>query len=262
MDQRFSRQLALTHFGETAQKNLARSRVLVIGAGGVGSTVIPSLAAAGVGTVGVIDDDRIELSNLHRQHIHRLLDVGQKKVISAVERVAEVSPATTVIAIDAKLTPENALEIFADYDLVVDGSDNFPTHYLAADAAEIVGIPLVWGWACEFLAEASISWPARGAGFRDLYPSPPPLSEVDTNVMHGIFPGAVLVIASIVTSEAIKVAAQVGDPLLNKVTRFNAFTNEFCVDEYERQTDAPAITELSDYRHLCGYTPADEWPTG
>ncbi|WP_341954207.1 HesA/MoeB/ThiF family protein [Salinibacterium sp. TMP30] len=261
MDQRFSRQLALTHFGETAQNNLARSRVLVIGAGGVGSTVIPSLAAAGVGTVGVIDDDRVELSNLHRQHIHRLLDVGHKKVVSVVERVADLSPATQVVAIDEKLTPENALTLFADYDLVVDGSDNYPTHYLAADAAEITGIPLVWGWACQFHAEASVSWPARGAGFRDLFPTPPALGSVDTNVLHGIFPGAVLVIASIVTSEAIKIAAQIGTPLLNRVTRYDGLTGEFTEKRYERAADAAPITALSDYRHLCGYTPADEWPT-
>lgn len=262
MDQRFSRQLALTHFGESAQKNLARARVLVIGAGGVGSTVIPSLAAAGVGTVGVIDDDRVELSNLHRQHIHRLLDVGHKKVISAVERVADLSPATQVVAIDEKLTPENALALFADYDLIVDGSDNYPTHYLAADAAEIVGIPLVWGWGREFDAQAGVSWPARGAGFRDLYPFPPESSAVDPNVAHGIFPGAVGVIAAIVACEAIKIAAKIGTPLLNRATRYNAMTGEFHEEYYERAVTAKSITSLSDYRRLWGYTPADEWPTG
>ncbi|MBH0053637.1 HesA/MoeB/ThiF family protein [Salinibacterium sp. SWN139] len=261
MDQRFSRQLALTHFGETAQKNLARARVLVIGAGGVGSTVIPSLAAAGVGTVGVIDDDRVELSNLHRQHIHRLLDVGYKKVVSAVERVAELSPATTVIAIDAKLTPHNALELFAEYDLVVDGSDNFATHYLAADAAEITGIPLIWGIACEFGSQAGVSWPARGAGFRDLYPLPPEAATVDTNVTHGIFPGAVSVVASIVTSEAIKITAQIGTTLLNRATNYDALAGEFSEERFERAAAAPAITELADYRHLLAYSPLDEWPT-
>jgi len=261
MDQRFSRQLALTNFGEAAQKNLARSRVLVIGAGGVGSTVIPSLAAAGVGTVGVIDDDRVELSNLHRQHIHRLLDVGHKKVVSAVERVADLSPATTIIAIDAKLTPHNALELFADYDLVVDGSDNYATHYLAADAAEITGIPLVWGVACEFWAQAGLSWPARGAGFRDLHPLPPATAGVDTNVMHGIFPGAVSVVASIVTSEAIKIAAQIGTTLLNRATIYDALSGEFSEQRFERAADATPITELADYRHLFAYSPMDEWPT-
>ena len=233
----------------------------IIGAGGVGSTVIPSLAAAGIGTVGVIDDDRVELSNLYRQHIHRLLDVGHKKVVSVVERVADLSPATQVVAIDEKLTPENALTLFADYDLVVDGSDNYPTHYLAADAAEITGIPLVWGWACQFRAEASVSWPARGAGVRDLYPTPPELGSVDTNVLHGIFPGAVLVIALIVTSEAIKIAAQVGTPLLNRVTRYDGLNGESTKKRYERAAYAAPATPLSDYRHLCGYTPADEWPT-
>ncbi|GAA1226501.1 HesA/MoeB/ThiF family protein [Rhodoglobus aureus] len=261
MDQRFSRQLALTNFGDTAQKNLARSRVLVIGAGGVGSTVIPSLAAAGVGTVGVIDDDRVELSNLHRQHMHRLLDVGHKKVISAVERVADLSPATQVVAIDQKLTPQNALALFADFDLVVDGSDNYPTHYLAADAAEITGIPMVWGWACEFGAQAGVSWPARGGGFRDLHPLPPELAAVDMNAVHGVFPGAVSVIASIVTSEAIKIAAQVGTPLINRTTHYDAFTGEFTEVLYERAADASPITELTDYRALCGYVDTDEWPT-
>jgi len=261
MDQRFTRQLALTNFGEKAQQNLARARVLVIGAGGVGSTVIPSLAAAGVGTVGVIDNDKVELSNLHRQHIHKLLDVGHKKVISAVERVADLSPATQVVAIDEMLTPDNALSLFANYDLIVDGSDNYPTHYLSADAAEIIGIPLVWGWACEFGAEAGVSWPARAAGFRDLYPAPPELRAADSNAVHGIFPGAVLVIASVVTAEALKVAAQVGTPLVNRVTRYNGFTGQFSELHYQRAADAKPITELADYRHLCGYTPDDEWPT-
>ncbi|MGV8851254.1 MAG: HesA/MoeB/ThiF family protein [Rhodoglobus sp.] len=261
MDQRFSRQLALTHFGESAQNNLARSRVLVIGAGGVGSTVIPALAAAGVGTVGIIDDDRVELSNLHRQHIHRLLDVGHKKVVSAVERVADLSPATHVAAIDQKLTPENALALFADYDLIVDGSDNYPTHYLAADAAEITGIPLVWGWAREFGAEAGVSWPARGVGFRDLYPTPPERAAIDTNRAHGIFPGAVAVIAAIVTSEAIKIAAHIGTPLINRTTRYNAFTGEFSEEHYVRSAGAVPITALADYRELFGYTSDDDWPT-
>lgn len=260
MDQRFSRQLALTNFGETAQNNLARSRVLVIGAGGVGSTVIPSLAAAGVGTVGVIDDDRVELSNLHRQHIHRLLDVGHKKVVSAVERVADLSPATQVVAMDARLTPENALSLFADFDLVVDGSDNHPTHYLAADAAEITGIPMVWGWACEFGAQTALSWPARGGGFRDLYPVVPESGAVDTNVVHGIFPGAVGVIASIIASETIKILAQVGSPRINSLTRYNALTGEILHERFERARDAQPITQLADYRELCGYTPDDDWP--
>ncbi|MGV8857665.1 HesA/MoeB/ThiF family protein [Rhodoglobus sp.] len=261
MDQRFSRQLSLTDFGEQAQHNLARARVLVIGAGGVGSTAIPSLAAAGVGTVGVIDDDRVELSNLHRQHIHGLLDVGHKKVSSAVSRIADLSPATTVIAIDEKLTPENALAIFANYDLVVDGSDNYPTHYLAADAAEITGIPVVWGWACEFGAEAGVSWPARGVGFRDLYPTPPERAAIDTNLSHGIFPGAVAVIAAIVASEAIKIAAQIGTPLINRTTRFNALNGEFSEKRYTRSAGAIPITALADYRELCGYTSDDDWPT-
>ncbi|EAR23920.1 molybdopterin biosynthesis protein MoeB [marine actinobacterium PHSC20C1] len=262
MDQRFSRQLALTNFGEQAQNNLARTRVLVIGAGGVGSTAIPALAAAGVGTVGVIDDDRVELSNLHRQHIHRLLDVGHKKVVSAVERVADLSPATNVVAIDQRLTPENALALFADYDLVIDGSDNYPTHYLAADAAEITEIPLVWGWACEFGAEAGVSWPARGVGFRDLYPTPPERAAIDTNLAHGIFPGAVAVIAAIVTSEAIKIAAQIGTPLINRTTRYNALNGEFTEERYTRSAGTAPITALADYRALCGFGTDDEWPTG
>jgi adenylyltransferase/sulfurtransferase len=261
MDQRFSRQLALTKFGEQAQNNLARARVLVIGAGGVGSTAIPALAAAGVGTVGIIDDDRVELSNLHRQYIHGLLDVGHKKVASAVTRVADLSPATTVVALEQKLTPENALALFADFDLVVDGSDNYPTHYLAADAAEITGIPMVWGWASEFGGEAGVSWPARGAGFRDLYPTPPERAAIDTNLAHGIFPGAVAVIASIVTSEAIKIAAQIGNPMINRTTRYNALSGEFSEEHYTRVAGATPITVLTDNRGLCGYSTDEEWPT-
>ncbi|MCY7413323.1 MAG: HesA/MoeB/ThiF family protein, partial [Salinibacterium sp.] len=174
MDARYSRQLALPGFGLESQRALQAARVLVIGAGGLGSAVIPALAGAGVGTIGIVDDDRVELSNLHRQLMHGVADIGAQKVTSAAATVAALNPETTVITIAERLTSANALELFADYDLVIDGSDNFPTRYLSNDAAAITGIPLVWGAVSQFDGQIGVAWAERGPTYRDLFPTPPP----------------------------------------------------------------------------------------
>src|SRR6187402_1491278 len=170
MDARYSRQLVLPGFGEAAQQKLAAARVLVIGAGGLGSSVLPALAAAGVGTIHVVDDDRVELSNLHRQTIHGTADVGTAKVASAAASMTAINP-VTVITHEERLSADNALELFADVDLVIDGSDNFETRYLANDAAHIAMIPLVWGAVSQYGGQASISMP-DGPNYRDLFPEP------------------------------------------------------------------------------------------
>lgn len=178
--ERAARQMLLPGFGELAQRRLRAARVLVIGAGGLGSASVPYLAGAGVGTIGIVDDDVVELSNLHRQIAHGTADVGRRKVASLAEAARSIDPGVRVVEHDLRLTSANALEIFGAYDLVIDGSDNFPTRYLSNDAAQLAGIPLVWGAILGYHGQLGVAWHARGPGYRDLFPVPPAPDEVVT----------------------------------------------------------------------------------
>lgn len=258
MTARYSRQIALPGWGDAAQARLANARVLVIGAGGLGSSVIPALVAAGVGTVGIVDDDRVELSNLHRQHIHGVADVGEPKVRSAASSAAQIDPLATVVATQARLTSENALELFADYDLVLDGSDNFPTRYLANDAAVLTGIPLVWGAVSQFGGQVGVSW---GTTYRDLFPTPPPPGSVLSCEAGGVLPTTVGVIGSLMATEALKLLTGMGEPLVGRVTVFDGLTGDFRTISYEKDPTAEPITELIDYELFCGVKGTSE-PAG
>ena len=251
MDLRYLRQLALPGFGVDEQARLAASRVLVIGAGGLGSSVIPSLAAAGVGTIGIVDDDTVELSNLHRQLVHGMADIGRSKVDSAVDFVAALNPHTTVIAVRERLTATTAIELFEGYDLVLDGSDNFATRYLASDAAALAGIPLVWGSVSQFGGQASVALPG-GPGYRDLFPSPPPSGSVLSCEVGGVMPTVVALIGSIMSTEAIKLVTGIGTPLSGRVTIVDALTGSFRELSFQRDPTAEAITGLIDYEVFCG----------
>lgn len=258
---RYARQRILPGFGNPAQAALTKARVLVIGAGGLGSTVIPALAAAGVGTLGIIDDDTVELSNLHRQLVHGVADVGASKVSSAASTVRALNPATTVIEVDARLTRDTALELFGQYDLVLDGSDNFATRYLANDAAVLTGLPLVWGAVSQYGGQAGVAWHERGPTYRDLFPTPPPPGSVLTCAVGGVLPTVCAVIGSIMATEAIKIITGVGEPLLGRVTTFDALTGQFREIEYERDPAAAPVTGFIDYEAFCGVadgiSPAD-----
>jgi len=252
---RYARQLALPGFALGAQRSLAGARVLVIGAGGLGSTVIPALAAAGVGTIGIVDDDTVELSNLHRQYIHGEADVGTAKVSSAANAVVAINAAAAVVAIEQRLDAASALALFADYDLVLDGSDNFPTRYLANDAAAITGIPLVWGAVSQYAGQVGVAWAARGPQYRDLFPTPPPAGSVLSCEQGGVFPTVVAVIGAVMAGEAIKILTGVGTPLIGRVTTYDALGGGFRELSYERDPSAEAITELIDYDAFCGVVP-------
>jgi molybdopterin/thiamine biosynthesis adenylyltransferase/rhodanese-related sulfurtransferase len=252
---RYARQIALPGFGLAGQRALADARVLVIGAGGLGSTVIPALAAAGVGTIGIVDDDRVELSNLHRQYIHGHSDVGIPKVVSAANSAHAIDAASRIVAIEARLSADNALAIFADYDLVLDGSDNFPTRYLANDAAAIAGIPVVWGAVSQYAGQVGVAWAAKGPQYRDLFPTPPPAGSVLSCEQGGVFPTVVAVIGGLMAGEALKVLTGSGTPLLGRVTTFDALTGGFRELAYERDPSASSITELIDYDAFCGVAP-------
>ena len=254
MDPRYSRQLVLPGFGAAAQQRLEQARVLVIGAGGLGSAVLPALAAAGVGTIGtgligIVDDDLVELSNLHRQTIHGTEDVGNYKTTSAIESMRAINPAVRVSPYEERLTAATALELFAQYDLVVDGSDNFPTRYLAADAATLTGKPVVWGAVSQYGGQASVALPGQ-PGYRDLFPVPPAPGTVDSCEVGGVLPTTVAVIGSIMATEVLKVLTGVGEPLSGRVTTYDAVTG--CFREIAFAPSAEPVTELIDYELFCG----------
>ncbi len=249
---RFSRQLMLPGFGELAQRRLAAARVLVVGAGGLGSTLVPQLAGAGVGTIGIADDDTVELSNLHRQLSHGVADVGRPKVDSLAETVAAIDPECRVVRHGERLTAANIRGILAGYDLIVDGSDNFPTRYLTNDAAVLAGIPLVWGAILRFHGQAGVSWNVHGPTYRDLFPVPPTPDEVLSCELGGVLPSLCATIGSLMATEVVKLITGVGELLLGRVITIDALTGRSREISYEAIADAPAITTLIDYERFCG----------
>ncbi|MFB7892516.1 ThiF family adenylyltransferase [Microbacterium sp. NPDC056044] len=223
---RTARHRVLAGFGEIAQRRLAAAHVAVVGAGGLGSPVVLALAAAGVGTLTVIDDDRVEASNLQRQVMHRVSDVGAAKVDSAVRIAADLSPTTVVRPVSALLTPANAAELLAGADVVVDGTDTFETREAVAAACEQLGVPLVWGVVQEFHAQATVFWSAPPAGetpvrLADLYP-PDAGREAPSCAQVGVLGALCLQVGSILATEAVKLITGVGEPLLGRVLVIDA----------------------------------------
>ena len=208
--------------------------MLVIGAGGLGSHVIPALAAAGVGTIGIVDDDVVEPSNLPRQTIHRAEDVGRSKVESAAERVAALSPDTIVDRVAERIAVVNALELIEAYDLVVDGSDTFETRYLVNDAAVLVERPVVWGSVSQYGGQVGLSWAERGPQYRDLFPVEPDDETAMTCEIGGVLPTVVATVGSLMATEAIKVITGIGEPLLGRVIVLDALGATFDEVRYER----------------------------
>lgn len=255
---RYGRQLALPGYTAEHQGRLAAARVLVIGGGGLGSATIPYLAAAGTGTIGIVDTDTVELSNLHRQVAHGMDDIGRDKIASLTDAVEAIDPTTVVIPHPVRLDSSNALDIFAAYDLVLDGSDNFPTRYLVADAAELTGIPVVWGSILGYGGQTGLSWAAKGPRWRDLFPDPPAPGDVPSCSTGGVLPGVCATIGSLMVTEAMKLITGIGEPLIGRVTVYDALTGRFRELEYDRAPDAQPITELIDYDLFCGITPTTE----
>ncbi|TNC16893.1 adenylyltransferase/sulfurtransferase MoeZ [Georgenia sp. 311] len=221
---RYSRHLLLEQLGEVGQRRLRAARVLVMGAGGLGSPVLLYLAAAGVGQVGVVDDDVVEATNLQRQVLHSTEDVGRPKVDSAREHVRALNPDVDVVTHHVRLDATNAREVIGRYDLVLDGTDNFPTRYLVADVCADLGIPLVWGSILRFDAQVSVFWsrPPADAGYpavtlRDLFPSPPPPGATPSCGQAGVLGAMCGQVGSLMAAEAVKLVAGVGEPLLGRV---------------------------------------------
>ncbi|MFD6091630.1 molybdopterin-synthase adenylyltransferase MoeB [Oerskovia sp. NPDC060338] len=223
---RYSRHLALPGIGIEGQQRLRAARVLVVGAGGLGSPALLYLAAAGVGTLGIVDDDRVEVSNLQRQVIHGGSDVGRPKVASARDAIAEVNPHVTVRLHEQRLGADNVLDVLAGYDLVLDGTDNFATRYLVGDAAEIAGIPCVWGSIFRFQGQVSVFWatPPGGEGvvYRDVFPEPPPPGTVPDCATGGVLGAMCGTIGSVMATEAVKLVTGAGRTLLGRLAVYDS----------------------------------------
>jgi adenylyltransferase/sulfurtransferase len=244
--------LSLPGFDELAQRRLANARVLVIGAGGLGSATVPYLASAGIGTIGIIDTDVVELSNLHRQIVHGVADIGRSKLDSIIDAVAAIDPTTTVIPHREHLDSSNILGILADYDILLDGSDNFPTRYLANDAAVLAGKPLVWGAILRYSGQVSVAWAEHGPTYRDLFPVPPPPGSVPSCAEGGVLPSVCAVVGALMNAETIKIITGIGTPLLGTVTTYDALSGRFRELPYGRSDEVAPVTELIDYEVFCG----------
>ncbi|HVW40764.1 MAG TPA: adenylyltransferase/sulfurtransferase MoeZ [Amycolatopsis sp.] len=253
---RYSRHLIIPDVGMDGQKRLKNAKVLVIGAGGLGSPALLYLAAAGVGTLGVIDFDVVDESNLQRQVIHGQSDVGKPKAVSAKESIAEINPFVNVILHTEQLTSANALDVFAGYDLILDGTDNFATRYLVNDAAVLLGKPYVWGSIFRFEGQVSVFWEdapnGRGLNYRDLYPEPPPPGMVPSCAEGGVLGVLCASIGSIMVTEAIKLLTGIGEPLLGRLISYDALEMKYREVKIRKDPDTPKITELIDYDAFCG----------
>ncbi|MUK02733.1 molybdopterin-synthase adenylyltransferase MoeB [Vibrio cholerae] len=254
---RYSRHLIIPGFGIEAQLRLKNARVLVIGAGGLGSPALLYLAAAGVGTLGIVDDDGVELSNLQRQVIHGVQDIGRAKAESARDSILALNPLVEVVLHEERLDRDNALHLFSEYDLIVDGTDNFATRYLVNDAAAILGKPYVWGSILRFDGQVSVFWQDRGPTYRDLYPEAPPPGSVPSCAEGGVLGVLCAQIGSVMVNEAIKLITGVGTTLLGRVLVFNALDMSWRELRVRPDPSAPRITELIDYEAFCGLPAGD-----
>ncbi|MDR6906244.1 adenylyltransferase/sulfurtransferase [Agromyces sp. 3263] len=238
-DPRYARQRVLPGWGLDAQQRLAAAHVVVLGAGGLGSAVVPALVAAGVGRLTLVDHDRVEVTNLHRQTLHTPADVGRDKVASAADAAAALSAETTVLPVPHAFDARNADELLADADLVIDGTDDILTRYVADDAAARAGIPLVWGSAAKFSGQVGVSWDARGVSYRDLFPEPPADAGLSCEI-DGILPTVCTVTGGLMAGEALKLLTGIGEPLLGRVVVFEALSGRTREIVYRRSADALA----------------------
>ena len=254
--ERYSRHLIIPEIGAAGQRRLKNAKVLVIGAGGLGSPALLYLAAAGVGTLGIVDDDDVDLSNLQRQIIHGVGDVGRPKIESARDAIKELNPLVNVQLHNVRLDSSNALEIFSGYDLILDGADNFATRYLVNDAAAILGKPYVWGSIFRFDGQVSVFWEKHGPSYRDLYPEAPPAGSVPSCGEGGVFGMLCAAVGSLMVTEAVKLITGVGRSMLGRVALFDALGGSWREIKVSKDPEAEPITELTDYEAFCGITPA------
>jgi sulfur-carrier protein adenylyltransferase/sulfurtransferase len=260
---RYSRHLIIPEVGMTGQKRLKNARVLCVGAGGLGSPALLYLAAAGVGTLGIVDFDVVDESNLQRQVIHGQSDVGRPKAESARDSIQEINPYVNVVLYEERLDSDNAMEIFAQYDLIVDGTDNFATRYLVNDACVLLGKPYVWGSIYRFDGQASVFWAEYGPCYRCLYPEPPPPGMVPSCAEGGVLGVLCASIGSIQVNEAIKLITGIGEPLAGRLMIYDALEMSYRTVRVRKDPECavcgknPTITELIDYEEFCGTVSED-----
>ncbi len=260
---RYSRHLIIPDVGMTGQKRLKNARVLCVGAGGLGSPALLYLAAAGVGTLGVVDFDVVDESNLQRQVIHGQSDIGRPKAESARDSILQINPYVEVILHETQLDSDNALEIFAQYDLIVDGTDNFATRYLVNDACVLLGKPYVWGSIYRFDGQASVFWAEYGPCYRCLYPEPPPPGMVPSCAEGGVLGVLCASIGSIQVNEAIKLIVGIGDSLAGRLMIYDALEMSYRSVRVRKDPECaicgknPTITGLIDYDAFCGTVSED-----
>lgn len=259
---RYSRHLLLPEVGIGGQRKLKKARVLMIGTGGLGAPLGMYLAAAGIGTLGIVDFDLVEASNLQRQIIHGTRDVGRPKIASAKDRIRNINPKVNVETYETRLTSRNALEIMKDYDIIVDGTDNFPTRYLVNDACVMLGKPNVHGAIFRFEGQASVFYAKEGACYRCLYHEPPPPGLVPSCAeggVLGVLPG---IVGSIQANETLKLILGGGEPLINRLILFDAWKMHFRELKLRKDPgcpvcgENPTLHELIDYEEFCGLKPA------
>src|SRR6202453_4583412 len=263
---RYSRHLIMPEVGMEGQQKLKAARVLCIGAGGLGSPLALYLAAAGVGTLGIVDFDVVDYTNLQRQIIHSTADVGRKKLDSAADKLKGINPFLNLRTFDTRLSSDNALELFREFDIVADGTDNFPTRYLVNDACVLTGKPNVYGSIFRFEGQASVFATKDGPCYRCLYPEPPPPGLVPSCAeggVLGILPGLVGVIQA---TEAIKLILGIGEPLIGRLLLVDALAMRFRELKLRKNPECPVcgehptVTKLIDYAEFCGVR-GEEGPT-
>ncbi len=256
--ERYARHVLIPDVGMEGQRRLKNARVLVVGAGGLGSPALMYLAAAGVGTIGVVDNDVVDLSNLQRQVVHGVADVGRPKSLSAAETLASINPLVRVVRHDIRIDSTNALEIIGGYDLVLDGTDNFPTRYLLNDACVLLGKPDVWGSIYRFDGQASVWWARHGPCYRCVFPEPPPPGMVPSCAEGGVLGVLCAAIGSIQAAEAVKLIVGIGDPLIGRLMVHDALRQSWDALTVRRDPgcavcgESPTVTELVDYQDFCG----------
>ena len=255
---RYSRHLIIPDVGMVGQKRLKNARVLCVGAGGLGSPALMYLAAAGVGTLGIVEFDVVDESNLQRQIIHGVSDIGRSKAESARDSIKEINPYVDVVIHEQRLDSTNVMPLFSQYDLIVDGTDNFATRYLVNDACVLLGKPYVWGSIYRFDGQASVFWADHGPCYRCLYPEPPPPGMVPSCAEGGVLGVLCASIGSIQVTEAIKLITGIGDPLLGRLKVYDALEMDYREVRIRKDPNCavcgpnPTVTALIDYDAFCG----------
>ena len=256
---RYSRHLIIPDVAMAGQQRLMNAKVLCVGAGGLGSPALMYLAAAGVGTLGIVEFDTVDESNLQRQIIHGQSDIGKSKAISAKEKIAEINPNVNVIVHELRLDTDNVMEIFSQYDLIVDGTDNFATRYLVNDACVLLKKPYVWGSIYRFDGQASVFWAEYGPCYHCLYPEPPPPGMVPSCAEGGVLGVLCASIGSIQTTEAIKLIAGIGEPLIGQLMIYDALEMSYRKIKVRKDPKCPLCSDkptqtalLPDYEAFCG----------